>query len=77
MYLCHLSIPILTLLALPVFAEDKADPTKSNLPVEAKLILKTTKFKLEQSRRRHKWCAGSRTSFKTRVQNWGRRLRKL
>src|SRR5207237_10204587 len=46
---CHLSMPLLALLALPVFAEDKADPTKSNLPVEAKLILKTTKFKLEQS----------------------------
>ena len=47
MYARHLSLPLLGLLALPMFAEDKPDPTKSNLPVEAKLTLKKTKFKQE------------------------------
>ncbi len=49
MYLCQLTLPVLTLLVAPVFAQDKADPTKSNLPIEAKLILKKTTFKLEPS----------------------------
>jgi len=47
MALRHLSLPLLALLALPAFAEDKPDPTKSNIPVDAKLSVKTTKFKLD------------------------------
>jgi hypothetical protein len=47
MALRYSSLLVLFLLALPVLAEDKADPTKSNLPVEAKLVLKKTTFKLE------------------------------
>jgi hypothetical protein len=42
-----LLVPALLLPLQPAAAEDKKDPSKSNLPVELKLNLKKTTFKLE------------------------------
>jgi hypothetical protein len=47
MKLRFLSLSLLAFVALPMFADEKPDPTKSNLPVEVKLTLKQTKFKLD------------------------------
>src|SRR3954470_14966103 len=41
------SLLVLAVLTLPVNAEEKNDPTKSDLPVDAKLIAKSTTVKLE------------------------------